>query len=449
MRRIADLYPGEAKTDAKDAAVIADAARTMPHILRSLELTDEITAELTVLTGFDQDLAAEATRTSNRIRGLLTQFHPSLERVLGPRLDHTAVTWLLDRYGFPAALRKASHRRLAEVIRPKAPRMAVRLIGDVFTALDEQTVVAPGTGTLDVVIPSLARSLAAVHDQRRALEAQINSLLEAHPLHQVLTSMPGVGVRTAAFLLVTVGDGTGFPSAAHLAAYAGLAPTTKSSGTSIHGEHAPRGGNRQLKRAMFLSAFACMNTDPASRTYYDRQQARGKTHTQALLRLARQRISVLFAMLRDGTFYESRTPAISLAAQLSPKPTHHVLDEGHRDTPHRSMGRPLRHRSRRPVRHLELLRVSFDVREVDRGHGHPDQGLVHNGRVRAHVCDRFCHKAAYQPSGSGAAAPAAATAQFRGGVTPLLNRRRREGAVTGHDELERSGYTPGSGPVTL
>jgi hypothetical protein len=63
----------------------------------------------------------------------------------------------------------------------------------------------------------------------------------------------------AGLLLVTVGDGTSFPSAAHLASYAGLAPTTKSSGTSIHGEHAPRGGNRQLKRAMFLSAFACMN----------------------------------------------------------------------------------------------------------------------------------------------------------------------------------------------
>ncbi|MFE5550274.1 IS110 family transposase, partial [Streptomyces sp. NPDC056534] len=101
MRQIADLYPGEAKTDAEEAAVIADAARTMPHTLPSLELTDEITAELTVLTGFDQDLAAEATRTSNRIRGLLTQFHLSLERVLGPRLDHPAVTWLLERYGFP------------------------------------------------------------------------------------------------------------------------------------------------------------------------------------------------------------------------------------------------------------------------------------------------------------------------------------------------------------
>lgn len=292
---------------------------------------NEITAELTVLVGFDQDLAAEATRTSNRIRGLLTQFHPSLERVLGPRLDHQAITWLLERYGSPAALRKAGRRRLVEVIRPKALRMAQRLIDEVFDALDEQTVVIPGTGTLDIVIPSLARSLAAVHEQRRALEAQIEALLEEHPLSKVLTSIPGVAVRTAATLLVTVGDGTSFPTAAHLASYAGLAPTTKSSGTSIHGEHAPRGGNRQLKRAMFLSAFAALH-DPASRTYYDKCRARGKTHTQALLRLARHRISVLFAMLRDGTFYEPRTPRPASRKTWRP-PRAGLPGEQHRDHP--------------------------------------------------------------------------------------------------------------------
>ncbi len=67
MRRIANLYPGEAKSDARDAAVIADAVRTMPHTLRSLDLTDKITAELTVLVGFDQDLAAEATAPMTRL----------------------------------------------------------------------------------------------------------------------------------------------------------------------------------------------------------------------------------------------------------------------------------------------------------------------------------------------------------------------------------------------
>ncbi|EXU61862.1 transposase [Streptomyces sp. PRh5] len=61
---------------------------------------------------------------------------------------------------------------------------------------------------------------------------------------------------------------------------------------------------------MFLSAFAALH-DPASRTYYDRCRAHGKTHTQALLPLARQRINVLFAMLRDGTFYEPRTPRLA------------------------------------------------------------------------------------------------------------------------------------------
>lgn len=61
---------------------------------------------------------------------------------------------------------------------------------------------------------------------------------------------------------------------------------------------------------MFLSAFAALH-DPASCGYYDRCRARGKTHTQALLRLARHRISVLFSMLRDGTFYEPRTPRLA------------------------------------------------------------------------------------------------------------------------------------------
>ena len=139
MRRIADLYPGEAKTDARDAFIIADAARTMPHTLRALATTDETVAELDMLAGFDDDLAGEVTRTANRLRGLLTQIHRSLERVLGPRIQHPAVLTILERYGSPALVRKAGRRRLVTLIRPEAPRMAERLVEDIFTALDEQT----------------------------------------------------------------------------------------------------------------------------------------------------------------------------------------------------------------------------------------------------------------------------------------------------------------------
>jgi transposase len=310
MRRIADLYPGEAKTDARDAYVIADAARTMPHTLRAIDRADETTAELQMLVGFDDDLTTETTRIKNRLRGLLTQIHPSLEQVLGPRLDHPAVLTLLERFGSPAQIRKAGRRRLLTLLRPKAPRIAERLVDDIFTALDEQTVVVPGTEAAALIVPSLASSLSAVTDQRKALASRVEELLEAHPLSQVLTSMPGIGVRTAARILIDVGDGTAFPTAGHLAAYAGLAPVTRASGSSIRGEHPARRGNRQLKRALYLAAFASLK-QPESRAYYDKKRREGKHHVAAVIALARRRTDVLFAMLRDGTFYQA--PAASAA----------------------------------------------------------------------------------------------------------------------------------------
>ncbi|MEU0308001.1 MULTISPECIES: IS110 family transposase [Streptomyces] len=302
MLRIADLYPGEAKTDARDAFIIADTARAMPHTLRSVDLEDETIAELEMIVGFDDDLTGEATRVANRLHGLLTQIHPSLERVLGPRLQHPAVLTMLERFGSPAQMRKAGRRRLVTLLRPKAPRMAERLVEDIFTTLDEQTVVVPGTEAAALIVPSLAASLTAVLDQRKLLAGRIEELLEAPPLSQVLISMPGVGIRTGARILIEVGDGSTFPIA-HLAAYAGLAPATRNSGSSIRGEQPSRRGNKQLKRAFFLSAFAALG-DPASRAYYDKKIGQGKHHTQALLCLARRRADVLFAMLRDGTFYE-------------------------------------------------------------------------------------------------------------------------------------------------
>lgn len=85
----------------------------------------------------------------------------------------------------------------------------------------------------------------------------------------------------------------------------GLPRVTRSSGSSIRGEQPSRHGNKQLKRAFFLSAFAAL-VAPVSRAYYDKKVSQGKHHTQALLCLARRRADVLFAVLRDGTFYEPR-----------------------------------------------------------------------------------------------------------------------------------------------
>ena len=76
MRRMADLYPGNAKTDARDAYVIADAARTMPHTLRWTDIPGPAMADLAVLTGYDDDLRDEVTAATNRLRNLLLRSTP-------------------------------------------------------------------------------------------------------------------------------------------------------------------------------------------------------------------------------------------------------------------------------------------------------------------------------------------------------------------------------------
>ncbi|GGV20032.1 hypothetical protein GCM10010275_72050 [Streptomyces litmocidini] len=153
--------------------------------------------------------------------------------------------------------------------------MAERLVEEIFTVPDEQIVTVPGTEAAALIVPSLAGSLTIVLGQRTLLAGRIEELLEDHLLSKVLTSMPGVGVRTGARILIEVGDGSTFPIAGHLAAYAGLAPATRSSGPSIRGEQPSRRGNKQLKRAFFLSAFAALG-DPTSRAYYDKKIAQGK-----------------------------------------------------------------------------------------------------------------------------------------------------------------------------
>ena len=123
--------------------------------------------------------------------------------------------------------------------------------------------VVAGTDAAAVVLPHLARQLIALHAQRADVAAQVETLVQAHPLYQVLTSMPGIGVRTAAvFLAETLGKT--FDTGAQLASYAGLAPVTRRSGSSIRGEHV-------FKRAMFLSTFGLMHLVPVSKTLYQRK----------------------------------------------------------------------------------------------------------------------------------------------------------------------------------
>lgn len=304
VHRMADAFPGEAKTDARDAFVIAETARVSAHLVRTLELPDATLAELRIVCGFDADLVQHRTAVSHRIRGLLTQLHPALERVLGPELDRSGVADLLQTWPTPAQLRKVGHTRIERLLKQHGSRQAAKLTSAIRAALAEQTVEVVGTAAMAQVLPRLAAQLQLLATQRTEIAAQVETLVKDHPLFSILTSMAGVGVKLAAVILVQIAGKT-FDTAAQLASYAGVAPVTRQSGTSQRGERAAHRGNKVLKDALYQAAFASLRHGP-SRAYYDKQRARGKTHAGALLALARKRVDVLFAMLRDDALYEEQ-----------------------------------------------------------------------------------------------------------------------------------------------
>ncbi|WP_329262089.1 transposase [Actinoallomurus sp. NBC_01490] len=270
VNRAADGYRGEGKTDARDAAIIITDQARMRRDLRPVLGEDELIA-----------------------------------------LAHKGPLILLTGANTPAAVRGLAPEELTSWPRHNGVRNGAAALADrVIRAAQSQTVVLPGERMAARLAAELAKHTLTLTEQIEHTETLIEDRFARHELAEVITSMPGIGTLLGAeFLAATGGNMTVFASADHLAGYAGLAPRPRDSGRISGNRHRPRRHNRDLNRVFYTSALISVRYNPESRTYYDRKRAEGKLHTQAVLALARRRVNVLWALIRDRRCYELTPPA--------------------------------------------------------------------------------------------------------------------------------------------
>ncbi len=152
------------------------------------------------------------------------------------------------------------------------------------------------------MIHTLAKEVMGLNEQRAEIDKLIAARFRDHDLAEVIESMPGVGpLMGAEFLAATVGDMSRYGSADRLAS---LAPVPGDSGNVRGNLHRPRRYHRGLQRVFYTSALISIRTCAASRRFYERKRAEGKRHVQAVLALARRRVNVLWALIRDGRCYQ-------------------------------------------------------------------------------------------------------------------------------------------------
>jgi transposase len=306
--RARDAYPGESKTDARDAFVIAYPWARMRSNLAQLVPGEDDLAELQLLLARRRDLVADRTRSINRLRDVLLSLFPALERALD--LNAKGALILVRHYQTPSAIRRVGQRRLAAFLKNRGVvKGAEDIARKALTAAKAQSRVALPAENVAATCSSaeLAEETLALKESIDTLDGELGRRFFARPEARILASLPvaSLGPILGAEFLVSVGDLFTFESADQLAAYAGLVPAAQDSGKRVgNNRRMLRKGNKVLKRVFYQSAFASLRGSPHSRAFYDRKRREGKKHTQALIALARRRVNVLWAMLRDETTFK-------------------------------------------------------------------------------------------------------------------------------------------------
>ncbi|UOB12832.1 IS110 family transposase [Streptomyces sp. HP-A2021] len=311
VNRMAGAYRGEAKTDARDAYVIAETARHRRDFA-PLDVPAQLAADLALLTAHRTDLITDRVRTVNRLRDVLTGMFPALERAFDYSARKGALV-LLTGYQTPAALRRRGLTRLTAWLANRGVRDADNVAVAAVTAAQAQQTSLPGEDTAAQIIADLAMQILALDDRIKRIDRQIRDTFRTHPQAEIIESLPGMGPVLGAEFVVAAGDMTAYADAGHLASAAGLVPVPRDSGRRTGNLHRPKRYSRRLRRVFYLSAQTSIVRDGPNREYYLKKRGEGCKHVQAVIALARRRTSVLWALLRDDRAFTSSPPTTQRA----------------------------------------------------------------------------------------------------------------------------------------
>ncbi|SER12931.1 Transposase, partial [Hyunsoonleella jejuensis] len=157
------------------------------------------------------------------------------------------------------------------------------------------------------VYRSLKRNLKHLNNEVEALESRLLELVKQDEQHQLtlLKSIPGMGVKTALFLIVVTDGFKKFETASQLCSYVGITPTIRESGSSVRGRsRISKVGNKKLRNLLFLCAFSASKHNRACKALYERIVAKGKSKKLALIAVSNKLLKQAFAIAKSGLPYD-------------------------------------------------------------------------------------------------------------------------------------------------
>jgi transposase len=271
-------------------------------------------------------LGDELTTYKNRLIGIIDQVMLNFTDVFQNVYSNTALA-VLDRYPSPKQILKANKQTLISLIE-KTSKKGLAWSTEKYELLvlkakefKDLSINNPGNLAILKVNISMVRTL---QDAQKDILDAINEIILADslednpvlaPIINLLCSIPGIGILTAATILAEVGDFSAFSSPNKLVAFFGIDPSVNQSGEFIGTRNKmSKRGSRLLRRVIFTTALANIrskrNGDKTNPVLYEFYQKKctNKPKKVALGAVMRKLVNIIFAVMRDKKPFELRTP---------------------------------------------------------------------------------------------------------------------------------------------
>jgi transposase len=299
-----------AKSDQRDAVVLAGILRTDAHAHRPLPADSELVQAIAVLARAQQDAVWHRQQLANQLRSLLREFFPAAvdafcvkhigltaceARVILATAPTPTLAAGLSVARLHALLRRAGRQRNLD-------RWARRL--QAAFGVDQAHQLPMVEQAMGHHVLALVAQLDAACQAADQLAAATISAFRRHADHPIITSQPGLGELTGARVLAELGDDRSrFAGPRALKAYAGAAPITRASGKR-HQVTVRRVKNQRLAAVGYIWAFAALTASPGARTHYDRRKTTGDQHTAAQRNLFNRLLGCLYHCLTTRQRYD-------------------------------------------------------------------------------------------------------------------------------------------------
>jgi transposase len=209
----------------------------------------------------------------------------------------------------PAQVYHELHQRL--VVRDGLLEMRQQARNQRHALVQWPVIIAGALEALDTVISELDTQLQALDDAITTVLRE-GAWAESATL---LASIPGIGLVTTAWLLVGTLNFTACASAEAAAAYAGLVPLARESGTSVRGRaQIGHGGHARLRTALYMATLTAARFNPVIRVQYERLRAAGKPSKVARCAAARKLMHLAFAVVTKKHPFDPSYRAASAGA---------------------------------------------------------------------------------------------------------------------------------------